>query len=320
MKNKLNLSIIIPTMNRYKTLTDTLESIYVGEYLPSQVIIVDQSNKKIYDNKLEEKLKNKFKDLSIEVLRQQQPSLTKARNKGYKKAKNEYIVCCDDDIICQKDTLKNIYDKFESNSSVAMISAWDNKSIYKSKNKLTFYMGSIFGTKNLFKNPGHITKGIFGNYPDFHSGTIEVEWAMGYFFAFRKSLKDKWKIEWDEQLVSYAYPEDLDFSISFNNMCKLNGYKIIMDSDIRVSHIVSQEWRITSYKSTLMFVINREYLSYKHYNTCISRVLTRWANIGEFIKRILRKDAAFDIIKAQIICDKNRKLLKNKIIPKDIFE
>ena len=31
MKNKLNLSIIIPTMNRYKTLTDTLESIYVGE-------------------------------------------------------------------------------------------------------------------------------------------------------------------------------------------------------------------------------------------------------------------------------------------------
>lgn len=322
MKSVIDISIIVPTMNRYKSLIDTVQSIYKNKYVPNELIIVDQSNEDIYDGSLEDKLIKllNIELINIKVIRQKQPSLTKARNLGYKEASNEYIICSDDDIICEEDTIYNIYNKFKKDDSIAMISAWDNNSINKTNNKTTYYLGSIFGTKNIFKESGHITKAVFGNYPTFQDKTINVEWAMGYFFAIRKSLKDKWNIEWDEKLISYAYPEDLDFSISFYKMCRSNGYKIIMDPTIKVTHVVSKEWRVASYKSTLMFVINREYLSYKHFSSPMSRALTRWANIGEIIKRILRKDNAIDVIKAQLICDKNRNYLKKHIIPYDIFE
>ena len=38
------MSIVIPTYNRTKVLFDTIESLNAGEYVPDEVIVVDQTN------------------------------------------------------------------------------------------------------------------------------------------------------------------------------------------------------------------------------------------------------------------------------------
>lgn len=49
MKEILPISVVIPTMNRLQTLKNTLDGYCLKNYVPSQIIVVDQSDKEIAD-------------------------------------------------------------------------------------------------------------------------------------------------------------------------------------------------------------------------------------------------------------------------------
>ena len=51
------MSIVIPTYNRTKVLFDTIESLNAGEYVPDEVIVVDQTNPPV---EFPEKLKTRM--------------------------------------------------------------------------------------------------------------------------------------------------------------------------------------------------------------------------------------------------------------------
>lgn len=311
---KVDISVVIPTRNRKNTLLETLNSFCDGEFIPNQIVVVDQS-----DDKYRDEIKNeieKFKRTNITYYYLDKPSLTKARNIGKELAIYDIVICSDDDILVYNDTIKNIYDIFRLEKDISLIGAIDTRSENIKKNKFQSIMGYVFFRKNIFKNTGHVTKSIFGSYPKYIKKRIETEWAMGYFFALRKDLLDKSDIHWDEKLLSYAYPEDLDFSHRFYRYSKTKGMKMIIDPNVKVEHCASQEWRITSMQNTLMYIINREYLSYKLYpNNKVSRILTKWSNIGEFFRRLMIRDNPLDVLKAQYICLRNKDSIKNGIFP-----
>jgi len=84
------VSIIIPTYNRYNSLKDLLDDIQKQIYTNYEIIVIDQSNpykKYFYENLI----------INCNVIRQEKPSLWKARNKGIIAANSEYILLLDDD-------------------------------------------------------------------------------------------------------------------------------------------------------------------------------------------------------------------------------
>lgn len=310
MHNKI--SVIIPTMNRVKTLIDTMNSLCESSVYPNEIIIIDQST----NEDSQKEIRDYVLSLPLNVRYfHQEPSLTKARNTGFEKAENEILVFMDDDVIVPKDTFKSI-ETVMSDDKISMISGLNlNGGQENSK------MGYIFGKKS-YKNRfiGHVTKSVFGRFPVVINSRAETQWAMGFFFVVRKSLVSKWNLAWDERLISYGYPEDLDFSYRYYLKSRNEGLQCIIDPQISVYHMVSKEWRETARKVTFMCIINREYLSYKFGWGFSSRLRTRWANFGMFLQRLLKKDCCLDVLKAQFYCDRYRKDIKNGNLHTELYD
>lgn len=309
------ISVVIPTLNRPQTLKTTLESMLSVNTVPAQLIIVDQSQQDSL-RKETQKVSDRYAGtIDVQYIFQETPSSTKARNKGMEYANQPVIVFCDDDVKVKSNTFSEVA-TIMSDSAISMIAGIDlNEGLGSS------LLGYIFGRKSYInRNIGHVTLSIYGRFPSQKIlGEVPTQWAMGFFFCVKRENLYRWNIRWDERLTSYAYAEDLDFSYSYyKNSCK-EGLKCILTPRVAVYHMHSREWRVSSYKSVAMSVINREYLSYKHFSWQ-SRVATRWANIGEFLLKLVRHDNPMYIIYAQMQCDIHRNELKEGCISPDLYD
>lgn len=298
---RLPVSLLIPTMNRPETLKRTLDTYTQADWLPSQIVVVDQSQDVEVANEIERLVKS-YEVIETVYVYQATPSLTAARNNALKYAKEEIIVCSDDDVDVYNDTLYHVY-RVMSDESVSMIAGLDDRSNGKNGS-----IGYLLGTRSFKKRKiGHVTLSMLGRFPDEVKGQVDTEWAMGYFFVVRKSLLDKWNIRWDENLTSYAYAEDLDFSFAYYKKAKSENLKCVLNEQVRVKHCVSKEYRTPSTKSTYMYVINRYYLSFKHNMGLKSRLAMKWCNFWRLIERTVKKESPADMWKAMVFVSRNKK-------------
>lgn len=296
MRDKVSVTVIIPTMNRPETLERTLKTYVAGNSVPEQIVIVDQTQDEALRQRVQ-KLANRF---CGEYYFQSVPSLTKARNAGFSHAKNEIIICSDDDIDVYPDTLEKLYQMMQD-KQIALIAGLDDNT-GKSKTNI----GYILGTKSYKKRKiGHVTKSVLGRYPDLVEGTVDTEWAMGFFFTVRKTLLEKWNIQWDERLISYAYAEDLDFSYRYCKAAKEEGLRCVLNSQVSVRHRQSTEYRIPSKKSTYMYAVHRRYIADK--NNCGTHLAMGWCDFWRILERIIRRERPLDLIRAVITAAKLKK-------------
>lgn len=309
------ITVIIPTMNRPDSLKNTLKYIAMSEKKPAEVIVVDQSTDVDIAN-LNRKYTEEFdNEIASIYLYQSIPSLTKARNLGIKYATHEIIVCSDDDVDVETNTFK-IIENVMADKSIAMIAGLDSNTKLTNNSKIGYFMG----TKSFRKRKiGHVTASMLGRFPIAVNNITETEWAMGFFFVIRKSLQSRWNIWWDEQLISYAYAEDLDFSYEYFKHARLENMKCIYHPEIIVTHQATKEFRVPSRKSTLMYIINREYLSYKHF-PLYSRVATRWTNFWRIVSAIKIPQHMKNLLEGQIKADLHRKELRKGQLSSKIFD
>lgn len=94
------VSVVIPTLNRYKYLKDVLEDLEKQDYKNFEVIIVDQSTP------YREDFYKNFK-LDIQLYHQEERALWLARNTAIKSSKGDYILLFDDDSRVEKDWISN---------------------------------------------------------------------------------------------------------------------------------------------------------------------------------------------------------------------
>lgn len=280
---QIPVTIIIPTMNRPESLDRTLKYFFKGECTPNQIVIIDQSQTEEKRNENQQVLRNYDSYNHKQVYEYQKvPSLTKARNLGMSKADNEIVVFADDDIDVNSDTLKNVY-AIMQDKNIAMIAGIDEFTQSSSTN-----IGYLLGTKSYSKrHMGHVTLSMLGRYPDNVQKQTETQWAQGFFFVVRKSLLDKWHCCWDENLTSYAYAEDLDFSFGYYKHAHAENLKCILAASVKVKHLATKEYRIPSVKSIYMYIINRAYLSHKHGMGIGGFVACCWCNLWRLIQSIV---------------------------------
>ena len=301
----LSITIGIPTLNRPKSLKDTLESYFSYDYIPQQIIVVDQSA----DDKIQKENKKIISSLNkynnIFYFYQEEPSTTKSRNKIIEETKNEMLLFSDDDININKDTLINVYNLMK-NKKISMIAGLNELS-----SKAKGIIGYFIGTKSFINRKiGHVTATMLGRYPNEIEGEVDTQWAMGYFFVVRKSLVDKWNLQFDENLKGYAYNEDCDFTYSYYKYAKKENLKCVLSDRVIVKHLASKEYRIPKKEHTYAYVINRLYLSYKHNMGIFSRVYMLWGNLVFLLFKIVKKEKPMDMFNAITFSLKNRNKIK----------
>lgn len=291
----LPISVIISTMNRPESLDRTLEYIAEATNVPQQIIVVDQSqNKEIQD--LNKASLTKHKEFKSQVYKYQNiPSLTKARNIGLSLATNEILVFSDDDVDIPASTFSNIASLMQD-EKIVMIAGLDDLSQQSKTN-----IGYFLGTKSYFNRKiGHVTSSMLSRYPDNVTSQIETQWAQGYFFVVRKSCLDRWQIRWDENLTSYAYAEDLDFSYTYYKQAKKEGLRCILDPSVHVKHLASLEYREPNTKSTYMYIINRKYLAHKHHMGFIGVFCRNWCEFWRFVEHVISRKEPKTFLKAYL--------------------
>ena len=89
-----DVSIIIPTIDRYPYLEKLLSQIRSSTIKPVDIVVIDQTS---IENRQPE-LYNKFKDLPLKIIFQEQPGQCTSRNEGIKQCIGQYILFLDDDV------------------------------------------------------------------------------------------------------------------------------------------------------------------------------------------------------------------------------
>lgn len=294
-------------MNRPVSLDHTLNYIVKGSDIPKQLIVIDQSQKDEYrtENLLVcEKYKKMFPSLILEY--QKIPSLTKARNLGISLSSEEIIVFMDDDVDVKKDTMSNVHSLF-SDSRIAMAGGIQEGEQDVQNSIMSYILGMASFRK---REIGHVARSCYGRFPIHCCPMTESQWAMGFFFAVRRSLLMKWAITFDERLLSYAYAEDLDFSYRYYKHASSEGYRCIMSSSLMVVHNISKEYRIPNRKTTFMHILHRYYLSHKLKFTKMIELHNLWCNLGLFVDKLLKKEPVRDLWDAQVFYFKHRREIK----------
>ena len=317
----MKASIIIPTYNRKETLIKTINRLYKSTSLPDEIIIIDQSETPFKLKYIDKCILDK---INIKLILLDHPSSTKARNIGIENAKNEAIIFMDDDLYVDEFTIEKTLSHL-NRQDIGLVDAihCDENKVYNSdlddKFNLMSKISYIFGRKKLSNKQGYFCKAsILGRY-NLNNSKDETEWAMGYFFAVKKSLLNMFDIRFDEKLTSYAYAEDLDFTYRYIKKISEIGIKAIIDNSIYVNHIAAKEYRIPSKKALSIYIVNRWYLSYKYFKNPIYRFFLLWSDVFEFIRRVIYNQYPIEVIKRHIICIKNRKKLKKGILEEYMY-
>ncbi|MBT4153846.1 MAG: glycosyltransferase [Candidatus Magasanikbacteria bacterium] len=107
------ISVIVPVYNRAALFADSLATLLEQAEVTTQIVIVDDGSTEDIASVV--KQAEKMHDVSIEYIRQDNAGAAAARNVGAKKAKGEYLIFWDADIIAQPQMLSKMLIALEEN-------------------------------------------------------------------------------------------------------------------------------------------------------------------------------------------------------------
>jgi GT2 family glycosyltransferase len=150
----MNFSIVIPTYNREKDLSNCLDSILLQSKRPNELIIIDDGNlrKDFIDS-----YKNKFKEKVVEFIyykkdhNKERRGSSESRNKALELANNEIFFIFDDDVVLEKnfcEIIMNQWEKNKDNEKLICIGGIIKNS--RKKLKLEKYFYNFFGIRSKY--------------------------------------------------------------------------------------------------------------------------------------------------------------------------
>ena len=165
----IKFSVVIPLYNKEKEIKDTLKSVLNQTYKADEIIVVDDGST---DNSKE--VVKQFKE--IKLIEQKNCGVSCARNRGIKKARNEYICFLDADDLWEDSFLEEIKRLIESfpqaifySTSHKMID--ENGKIIKAKTLNNFF-GIVDNFFEIFNN----------NYGLINSSSVCIRKSANIFF------------------------------------------------------------------------------------------------------------------------------------------
>ena len=204
-----NFSISIPTLNRAEVLSHLLLSILNQSVYPKEVVIVDDSKNDETKN-LVKRMQKDFsrKNIELKYLRGKGQGVTQARNAGIANSTGEIHCSLDDDVILQKDYIKEILKVYEAYPDVSGV-AGHVINIGLGFPARSNAICKLFPSFFLEKDKSRVfATGVSYPYPLTH--TIECEWLSGNNCTYKRKILGQFK--WDENLSRYSLCDDMDIS------------------------------------------------------------------------------------------------------------
>jgi len=112
----MDISVIVPTFNCQRTISECLKSIFNSTYKNFEVIVVDDYSS---DSTIEKIKKFDCKIISLK----KNNGVANARNIGAKNAKTNFLIFVDSDILVHKDTISKLITAYRSNPEMKTIGA-----------------------------------------------------------------------------------------------------------------------------------------------------------------------------------------------------
>jgi glycosyltransferase involved in cell wall biosynthesis len=226
-------SILVATMNRPQAIAKLLETVEKQTFLPQECILVDQSKDDLTKDVCDTYVKRmQGRGQVFKYIRQETPSLVKARNRGVDESTGEIICFIDDDLILDQDYFQRIAFYFQDpaiggvTGNVILSNPFQGFKWEIRKLIVRFFMINSFN--------GRLTPSTFG-YPIYErevSQVQEVELFGGYSMNFRREFVLRHRP--DEWFSGYGYREDVDLSYRISRDAKL-----IIVPDARFVHDIS---------------------------------------------------------------------------------
>ena len=234
------VSVIIPTKDRVDDVITCLESLLVQTVPPDEILIVDGSD----TEKLNSEIKLRFTENARIKYVRSKPGLTHQRNVGINASSGNIIVFVDDDVVLDKDCLKEImhvFDNYPTNIggvTANVIERYQTEDKLRFSDKLKDAAITQFLLRIFFLTRWDNGKFQPSGFPTMiKSGTVDkitcCEFLFGACMAFRKEIFNEFRF--NEDLYECRYAEDDEFAYRVSRK-----YKNIYTPHARAVHNCSQ--------------------------------------------------------------------------------
>jgi GT2 family glycosyltransferase len=247
-----SIAIIIASKNRPTNIRTALASIESGQFKPTDVVVVDQSDT-AYDLSDFPAARHIY-DPSI-------PGLTAARNRGVSEVDCERILFIDDDVALMPTTLGALQAAFSRCPDAVGFQCDDVET--HDAGRLSALLDALF------------ERGFFSKRRRKTPTGIEVSWLGGFAMAYRSSLFSTERF--DERLSGYCFGEDWEFSLRASRYGRL-----LVAEGAELHHYHSPVNRAGARTLCKMRWINYQYFFRKHRRqNLFDRLLLAWWKLGE---------------------------------------
>lgn len=281
----INLSVVIPTLNRAKNLRTALNSITKQTLLQSEFEVIVINNGSTNEAELVTKsFSSKIKN--FQYLYTKKPGLHVGRHLGLKMSKSQILVYADDDIEVFPGWLAAIKDSFK------------DKTVYLvgGKNLPKFEVDPPLWLKEIWLRKGKYGKAFsYLSISDLGNKVEEIDpyYIWGCNFSVRKSVLLE-----SEGFHPDGMPSELiryrgDGESYVSRFIQKRGYKAIYNPQASVFHLISKEKMTFNYlcKKAYMAGVSESYSQIRYGNKQVINVSTRLENFFKNFKRkILRKN------------------------------
>ena len=276
MSKNLKLSVVLPTINRPDDLVRAVTSILKQNELPYELIIVDQS----IDSKSHNNIKDLFSKLNINtkliyIHDSSINGLMSAKNHGVKKSNGEIISFLEDDVVLDKNYIKNTINLFDKNEHIlgccGIVSNIRRSFFYEVM--FTFFHRGLFFDKRVDAVKYMDSEGC--------GVLIRSSHLSGGASSYRREVFKS--IEYDLH-TNFFYCEDIDFSIRASDFFGKDSF--VIATNIFLAHYMSNinrdvlqpRWM----KKTNEFILLYKKNKYKKY----SHLAVIWLILGLFFEAV----------------------------------
>lgn len=273
----MDFSIVITTHNRNIDLAECLNSIIKQTFAPSEIIIID--NSPMNEAK---KVATSFKVPAelvgaklIYIGNPKENSLTAARNLGIIKSSGEIVLFLDDDVVLDRDYLKQIAATYDSYPDAVGVQGYYRIGKISS---LGNWLKKIFFLYHYEKNYCRILRSVNATYPYNLKQIIPCQWLSGANHSWKREAVD---IIYDEKLKKYSEGEDLDFSY---RLYKKYPGRLYITPFAKLEHKASVAGRAVGREPIFMNEVYGMYLFFKLFGyDKLGLMIFAWSRIGKIM-------------------------------------
>jgi len=235
MQNTPKVSVVIPSYNSAKYITETIESILTSTYQDYEIVIVDDGST---DNtkKIVEDLKKRSD--KIQYLYQTNKGLPAARNCGIKSAKGEYILPLDADDRISANYMDEAVQVLEQNNDIKIVyceaeffgdrtGKWELPPFsLKTISRKNIIFACSFYRKKDWKKAGGYSEEMTWGWEDWefwlsileHGGTAHQLPITGFYYRIHaSSLRQGFNKEKKKKTIDFVNKKHQDFIFKYHN-------------------------------------------------------------------------------------------------------